>query len=739
MGSVLQPRKALRFGVFELDVETGDLRKNGLKIKLQDQPYQVLAILLERPGEVVTREEICQRLWADGTFVEFDRSLNVAITKIRDALGDSASSPRFLETVPRRGYRFIAPVENLGETASATAAPPQSVSPSRRTPRAWIVAAAAFAAVAGVVWYSSLGRKANHVAPQVLPLTSFPGQELYATFSPDGDDIAFAWNGEKRDNFDIYRLLIGATEPLRLTTDPAEDFSPAWSPDGKWIAFKRLLGGGRTAVFVIPATGGVERRIADGHDERLGCHANPRSPSLAWTPDSKSLILSDRASISEPFGLFLYSIDTREKQRLTAPSNEVWGDVGPAVSPDGQTLAFCRMIGYTSSDLHLVPLREALVEQTWPKHLLTNADFVASPLWRPGRNEIVITGGSMGTRNLWSIATSGSSVGHPFTVGADGDLPALSPRGHRLAYSKRIWDANIWRLRISAGSGPTQTPVPLIHTTRDEIFPTFSPDGARIAYQSDRSGTHEVWISDSNGLGSVQLTSFGRGMTGSPHWSPDGQRIAFDSSAEGQFDIYVVDAAGGKPARLTQNSHLDVIPRWSGDGEWIYFTSKRTGTFQVWKMPAAGSEIDAVQVTNAGGGPAFESPDGAHLYYTRIRGALDGDADLCRVPVNGGPEVTVDVSVVGRHLAVTRDGIWYVRWPAGLTKKDWHIGTRLGKGDFSVWFHSFATGTARRVVSLTKDPLVGFTASADNRFLLWSQVDRQDDDLMLVENFDQLP
>ena len=106
-------QRIIRFGVFEADLSGGELRKNGLKIRLPGQPFEVLAMMLERPGEVVTREELQKRLWPDGTFVDFDHSLNNAINKIREALGDSAENPRFVETLSRRGYRFIAPVETL--------------------------------------------------------------------------------------------------------------------------------------------------------------------------------------------------------------------------------------------------------------------------------------------------------------------------------------------------------------------------------------------------------------------------------------------------------------------------------------------------------------------------------------------------------------------------------------------------------------------------------------------------
>src|ERR1700761_591954 len=122
-----QPAKLYRFGAFEADPETGELRRSGLKIKLHSQPFRVLLMLLERPGEILTREEISRELWPDGTFVDFEHGVNSAVNRIREALGDTASSPRFVETLARRGYRFVAPVERLGGSEEAAVGVPDVV------------------------------------------------------------------------------------------------------------------------------------------------------------------------------------------------------------------------------------------------------------------------------------------------------------------------------------------------------------------------------------------------------------------------------------------------------------------------------------------------------------------------------------------------------------------------------------------------------------------------------------
>src|SRR6266852_4931908 len=127
MAPETQAPTILRFGVFEVDLRAGEVRKQGVRIKLQEQPFQVLTQLLKRPGEVVTREELRAQLWPSDTFVDFDNGLNTSINKLREALGDSADSPRFIETLPRRGYRFIAPVTSVDGKGKAA-----SVAPRRR-------------------------------------------------------------------------------------------------------------------------------------------------------------------------------------------------------------------------------------------------------------------------------------------------------------------------------------------------------------------------------------------------------------------------------------------------------------------------------------------------------------------------------------------------------------------------------------------------------------------------------
>ena len=568
------------------------------------------------------------------------------------------------------------------------------------------LAFATLLAIGGAIGYRFLrpGRKPATPPMRIVPITSFPGFQYSARFSPDGNQIAFTWYGDKDYNKDIYVKQIGAEKPLRLTTDPAKDDSPTWSPDGRYIAFRRHREG-KDAIYVIPALGGLERKLLTSNGSFFD------DSSMDWSPDGKYLAYVERGSSWSGI-IYLLAVDNpKDKRPLTisgGPAQDFW----PRFSPDGQTLAFIRSADVR--DIFLV--RTAGGE---PKRLTFDDTFIYGLDWTPDGAYIVFLSVRLGgTPRLWKVLASG---GQPEPLSMPPGVveePSLSRDGRRLAYTQREWNENIWRYELPRTTGQSAPPTKLIASTGMNSDPQYSPDGKRIAFQSSRSGSLEIWVCDSDGSNPRQLTFFEGPYVGYPRWSPDGSEIVLSAPAEGP--AYIVSAEGGRPRGLTTEALNVAAPSWSRDGKWIYFGSDKSGAWQVWKVPREGGH--AVQVTKKGGYAALESLDGKTLYYAK-RLKFPGYRKvqgLWKVPVKGGKETLV-LKELGAGLYecwdLTGEGIYF-----------------YNDSTNAIDFFGFAT---RKITQIAKPEKRGgpLAVSPDGHWILFDQVDLDTSHIMLVEDF----
>ena len=259
---------SVRFGPFDVSTDSEELRKNGVRLNLSGQAIQVLLILVEVPGRLVTREEIQQKLWPGASFGDFDHGLNAAVNRLREVLGDSATQPKFVETVPRRGYRFIGQIAETPRQAVPDAVEAGSSRKGNRSltwfRRHWmLVLSGAGALLVVCVGGYILGRRVTKTPENltVVPFTTYPGFEAGPSFSPDGNQIVFNWyHGNESSTMikaDLYVKQIGNEHAVRLTNHEADFIVPAWSPDGQNIAFG-MVGKDGNGIFLVPALGGHE-------------------------------------------------------------------------------------------------------------------------------------------------------------------------------------------------------------------------------------------------------------------------------------------------------------------------------------------------------------------------------------------------------------------------------------------------------------------------------------------------
>ena len=479
------------------------------------------------------------------------------INRLRDTLGDSAETPRFIETLPRRGYRFVGTI-NAAKTVEPLALtgvvqPPGAGLSRRSVGTLASVALCVLALGAGGNWLLLRRPAVNGPAPRVVPLTRLAGQEDWPTFAPDGEQVAFAWSGEKYDNTDIYVTLVGSTDVRRLTTDPADDYAPSWSPDGRRIAFLRRVANA-ARIHVTSAGGAPSLKVSDfpvGATEAYALIALP----ITWSPDGRYIVAGrdPRSATDTTAGISLIPVDGGEVRAITRPTRPAF-DFSPVFSPDGRRLAYtsCETPGLNLPLLlpgrcavRVIDLDATFVPTAAPRTLTAQEVDPAGMAWSRDGKSIVFVGAGPDSVDLWRLWVDGTRSPEPLEIarnsGSHPEHPATVASRDRLVFSRYGWDGHLYR--FSAGRPAERVAA----SSSSEGNPNFSPDGRRIVFSSFRSGNIAIWVAEADGTAARQLTRDTWKWQGSPNWSPDGRLIAFDAhEVDGHVHVWTIPAEGGR-------------------------------------------------------------------------------------------------------------------------------------------------------------------------------------------------
>jgi serine/threonine protein kinase len=597
----------------------------------------------------------------------------------------------------------------------------------------WVAVAAVSALVVMALAVAWTVMKRDHAEgpARLVAVTTVPGSEVMPSMSPDGDSVAFSWEGESHaaglpTSRHIWVTIIGASEYRELTSGPDDDWSPSWSPDGRQIAFLRVPRGqvsGQGAVYVVSPLGGPARRIGS---------PTPVFSQLSWSPDSRWIAapgyrVSNDVS-SRPGGLQLIPVDGGTVRTITTPQ-KVGYDAFPSFSSDGRlAYASCEKEVTPPCDVYVVDLGIDFESKTPARrvtHLPGPFHTIHGIAWAPDEQSILfaaspmsVFGSGLGAQ-LRRVSLNGDEAPTPIDAAPWGSFgPSVNRNRNRLIFGQDRTNIDIFRFE------GTHPPQPVVASSFEDYAPSFSPDGRRIAYESSRSGVaREIWVSDPDGSNAVQITrsSATHGSAGNPSWRPDGRRLVFSSmDSSGRTDLFTADPDGNAREQLTDDPFTDAVPTWSHDGRWIYYRQDRPDGRNIVRVSEKGGAPE--RLTKGEGLYPVESWDGTTLLFTKT----EGTSPLYAMPASGGDEKRLLDCVMSRALAVTAPNQLF------------YLGCTEGAAPVVLHKRDLSTGRDEILGTIEKGPrnvFLGLAVSPDGNTILYARFSGDGSDLMMLENF----
>jgi Tol biopolymer transport system component/DNA-binding winged helix-turn-helix (wHTH) protein len=671
-----QSAELRHFDDITVDLARMHVLKANQVLPLEPKSLKLLLYLLDNRARLVTKEELIQAVWQD-TFIT-DNALTRSIAQLRKLLGDDAKQAKYIETVPRLGYRFIAKMKDAELAAMSEPVPELRQPPS---PRRWIFWALGIAVVICAALLVT-GMRPRPVASRTaglktLQLTTSSGLDLYSTFSPDGSSVAYS--SDRTGTFEIFvKSLVSGARDIQVTSDGQQNLQPAWSADGRYLAYYSMKGQG---IFVIPALGGPPRRLTD-----FGTQP-------AWSKDSKWIAFQSQGLVSlsavdqacAPFKseIWLVPLEGGEPKPLNTGQRPGCGERDPSWTPDGKSILYVSLFNGTRSEFSLIA-----PDGTGLRKINSPDVRIMNPVWSPDGSGIYYSTfsrqGDYIVRRL-PIGRDGSSAGDPVEVLPDSaSLPralAISSDGKRMAYTASLSTSQLLALPVSPQThAPTGPASPLLHENLYRYTePVFSPDARRLLYIQFRKGSQDdIWMSDSDGNNPTQLTSIPNEVYFPSGWLPDGSGVLIAKYPESGGELWKISFPGHVEQRMKQFMQPVAFPSLSPDGREVVYNAGSKAGFDLWRLDLATGKMTRLTFEHkAGLGIGRWSPDGKWIAFQVHR---ENDSYAGVVSSSGG-DYTQLTTQAGQSwpwswapdndtivFAGSRDGVWNL-WQVSRTTK----------------------------------------------------------------------
>ena len=704
------------FGVFQFNPRTGELHKQGIKIRLEGQPATILLMLLEQPGEMVTREELVKRLWPADTFVDFEHSLNAAIKRLRAALNDSADAPRYVETVARHGYRWVAPVtvtravvnRNNVRSSDPPRQPLRSDVSTSQTRWRFVVALATAGVVLAIgasLWFRRTEYFwRNPIADaRFQTVTDFEGVEQAAAVSRDGHFVAFL--SDRDGQMDVWVTQVGSGQFHNLTRGGAPELvNPSvrtlgFSPDGSQVTFwarkQDGASGSNISVWTVPTLGGQPKPYLEGvaefdwsHDGARLAYHTPGPGDPLYVSDG-SVRLEGRPIFTAPAGLHSHF---------------------PLWAPDAAFIYFVQ--GSLPDKLDIWRIAPAGGN---PERITSQIGRVTYPVLLDRRTLMYLASDPDGSGpSLYGVDVE-RRIPHRLSSGLERYTSlAASADGRRLVATLASAKRTLWRLRIAEAPAEAPTAARISLTTSTGFSPRMGPN--YLLYVSATGTSESIWKLV-NGTGTELWSGQGARVFGGPAISPDGGKIAFSVRQHGQTFLYVMQADGTNARIVADSLDLQGAPAWAPDGQSITSAASDHGVPHLFRVPVDGrSPIAFVQEYSVD--PVW-APDGRFVVYSGpdIGTTFSVKAATAEAAARQLPALTLTRGA--RHIAFLSGGRALVVLRGEIQHKN-------------LWLIDLETGAERQLTNLTPDfDVLNFDISPDGREVVLERAQEHSDIVLL--------
>ncbi len=670
------------------------------ELKLEPIVCKVLLCLIEHNGQTVSKAYLMKHVWRDTIVTE--HSLNKIISKLRKAFNDSPKNSKVIETISKKGYRLLIPIEivneqnNIGQKAK------------RNSSKKIFYGAVSILAIGFLIYlfYSNApatGKEsANLSVSNISAITTSKGVEVMPDFSSDGQQLAYVKYEEDFQSSNLHIQQINTNSVTEITNDPDFEFSPKFSPNDQHLAFYSLTRDGRSSICTISSKGKNRQEITE--------ITTTIPKGLDWSPDGKKLVFTDFVPETQTYAIFMYDLEAHTQRQLTFPDTGMLGDEFPVFSPDGKRIAFIRRETKKITTIGIIDLSNV---QNPAVSIRTDFELKRTNglSWTTGGDGILYFAYAGGSYILKVNHLNGEKEQelYQITNNSFNKDPVISSDGRHMAFVQFDIVVNVYKANISP-NGIVNKEV-FIQSTRTDSNVNISGDGTDVLFSSNRSGFYNLWTSDNKAQGQTQITDIDQPNKIKAKWSPDASKIVFSLLEGSQQPVYIMEMPNGLPTKLVDHG---LHPSFSADGEWIYFGDNSGEFSEIKKASLKNKEVVSTSLKTSN--HAMEAHNGESLFF--LKENQDG------IWQKNEKEKEVKIIDAFRddgqsNWTVTANGIYYILYDKSYTP--------------SLYYYDFSKDSAHKINGLSKTAHFVMGMSIYDDEIYYTVSNESESDILVLE------